>query len=89
LLHGFGFASGLITMGLPGSEIPLALLMFNLGVEAGQLLFVAVIVLLERAFRVLEVRWPRAVAMLPAYAVGSLGAYWTIQRVAILLAGAR
>ena len=89
LLHGFGFASGLTTMGLPGAEIPLALLMFNLGVEAGQLLFVVVIVLLERAFRVLEVRWPRAVEMLPAYAVGSLGAYWTIQRVAILLAGAR
>jgi HupE / UreJ protein len=85
LLHGFGFASGLTTMGLPGAEIPLALLMFNLGVEAGQLLFVVVIVLLERAFRVLEVRWPRAIEMLPAYAVGSLGAYWTIQRVAILL----
>jgi HupE / UreJ protein len=89
LLHGFGFASGLTTMGLPGAEIPLALLTFNLGVEAGQLLFVAVIVLLERAFRVLEVQWPRAIEMLPAYAVGSLGAYWTIQRVAILLAGAR
>ncbi len=89
LLHGFGFASGLTTMGLPGSEIPLALLMFNLGVELGQLLFVAIILLLERAFRVLQVRWPRAVEMLPAYAVGSLGAYWTIQRVALLLAGGR
>ena len=89
LLHGFGFASGLTTMGLPGSEIPLALLMFNLGVELGQLLFVAIVLLLERAFRVLEVRWPRAIEMLPAYAVGSLGAYWTIQRVALLLAGAR
>jgi hydrogenase/urease accessory protein HupE len=89
LLHGFGFASGLTTMGLPGSEIPLALLMFNLGVELGQLLFVAIIVLLERAFRVLEVRWPRAIEMLPAYAVGSLGAYWTIQRVALMLAGGR
>jgi len=89
LVHGFGFASGLTTMGLPGSEIPLALLMFNLGVELGQLLFVALIVLLERAFRVLQVRWPRAIEMLPAYAVGSLGAYWTIQRVALLIAGAR
>jgi hydrogenase/urease accessory protein HupE len=85
LLHGFGFASGLTTMGLPPSEIPLALLMFNAGVEVGQLLFVALILLLERAFRVLEVRWPRVVEALPAYAVGSLGAYWTIQRVAILL----
>jgi hypothetical protein len=89
LLHGFGFASGLTTMGLPRAEIPLALLMFNVGVEAGQLLFVALILLLERAFRVLEVRWPRFVQALPAYAVGSLGAFWTIQRVVVLLGGAR
>jgi hypothetical protein len=88
LLHGFGFASGLTTMGLPRAEIPLALLMFNVGVETGQLLFVALILLLERAFRVLEVRWPRVVQALPAYTVGSLGAFWTIQRV-ILLGGAR
>jgi len=84
LLHGFGFASGLVTMGLPRAEIPVALLMFNVGVEAGQLLFVFLILLLERAFRVLEVRWPRLVEVLPAYTVGSLGAYWTIQRLAVL-----
>ena len=89
LLHGFGFASGLTTMGLPRAEIPLALLTFNVGVEVGQLVFVGIILLLERAFRVLQVRWPRAIEMLPAYAVGSLGAYWTIQRVALLFAGAR
>jgi hypothetical protein len=89
LLHGFGFASGLTTMGLPRTEIPLALLMFNVGVEVGQLLFVILVLLLERAFRVLEVRWPRWVEAAPAYTVGSLGAYWTIQRVVILLAGAR
>src|SRR5262249_39505994 len=86
LLHGFGFASGLTTMGLPRAEIPLAMFTFNLGVEVGQLLFVVVILLLERAFRILEVRWPRLVARLPAYAVGSLGAYWTIQRVVLLFA---
>jgi hypothetical protein len=89
LLHGFGFASGLTTMGLPRTEIPLALLMFNVGVEAGQLLFVVLILLLERAFRVLEVRWPRLIAALPAYTVGSLGAYWTIQRLVVLFGGAR
>jgi hypothetical protein len=89
LLHGFGFASGLTAMGLPRAEIPLALLMFNVGVEAGQLLFVALILLLERAFRVLEVRWPRVVQALPAYTVGSLGAFWTIQRMVLLLGGAR
>jgi len=89
LLHGFGFASGLTTMGLPPAEIPLALLMFNVGVEVGQLLFVILVLLLERAFCVLDVRWPRWVAALPAYTVGSLGAYWTIQRVVMLLGGAR
>ena len=85
LLHGFGFASGLTTMGLPQAEIPLALLLFNVGVEIGQLFFVGLILALERSFRVLEIMWPRAVQLLPGYAVGSLGAYWTIQRTVALL----
>ena len=51
LLHGFGFASGLTAMGLPQAEIPLALLLFNVGVEIGQIAFVVLVVLLERAFR--------------------------------------
>ena len=89
LLHGFGFASGLTAMGLPKGEIPLALLLFNVGVEIGQIAFVVLIVLLERAFRTLEIRWPRVVEALPGYAVGSLGAYWTIQRTVILIGGLR
>jgi len=89
LLHGFGFASGLTAMGLPQAEIPLALLLFNVGVELGQVAFVLLVILLERSFRVLEVRWPRLVAQLPGYAVGTLGAFWTIQRTLILLGGAR
>ncbi len=89
LLHGFGFASGLTSMGLPRGEIPLALLLFNVGVEAGQLAFVALVVLLERSFIVLEMRWPRVVEALPGYLVGSLGAYWTIQRSIVLLGGLR
>lgn len=89
LLHGFGFASGLTAMGLPKAEIPLALLLFNVGVELGQLLFVLGALALARSFTVLEVRWPRWVEALPGYAVGSLGAYWTIQRTVILLGGMR
>jgi hydrogenase/urease accessory protein HupE len=89
LLHGFGFASALTSAGLPRSELPLALLSFNVGVELGQLGFVALILALERSFRVLEFRWPRWVQALPGYTVGSLGAFWTIQRVAILLGVAR
>ncbi len=89
LLHGFGFASGLSTTGLPQAEIPFALLMFNLGVEAGQLAFVLLVLLLERSFRTLEIHWPRFAQLLPAYTVGSLGAYWTLQRALIMLAGLR
>jgi hydrogenase/urease accessory protein HupE len=89
LLHGFGFASGLTAMGLPRAEIPLALLLFNGGVEIGQIGFVVVIVLLERAFRTLEIEWPRFVEALPGYAIGSLGAYWTIQRTLMVLGGGR
>ncbi len=87
LLHGFGFASGLAQLGLPQPEIPLALLLFNVGVELGQLAFVLLILLLERAFRLLEIRWPGPIKRLPGYLVGTLGAYWTIQRVALLLRG--
>ena len=87
LLHGFGFASGLAQLGLPRNEIPLALLLFNVGVEIGQLVFVIGILLLERSFRLLEFHWPKLVERLPGYLVGTLGAFWTIQRVAILLRG--
>jgi hydrogenase/urease accessory protein HupE len=89
LLHGFGFASGLTTTGMPRAELAPALLFFNVGVEAGQLVFVTVALALARSFLVLEVRWPRWVAALPGYAVGSLGAYWTIERTAVLLGGLR
>ena len=87
LLHGFGFASALTGAGLPRQELPLALVSFNVGVELGQLGFVALVLALEQSFRVLEVRWPRWVQALPGYTVGSLGAYWTVQRVALLLGG--
>ncbi len=89
LLHGFGFASALTGAGLPRQALPLALVTFNVGVELGQLGLIALILALEQSFRILEVRWPRWVAALPAYTVGSLGAYWTVQRLALLLGGAR
>ena len=89
LLHGFGFASALTSAGLPRHELPLALVSFNVGVELGQLSFIALILALDRAFRVLEVRWPRWAEALPGYTVGSLGAFWTVQRVALLFGGGR
>jgi len=89
LLHGFGFASGLTSLGLSHAEIPWALLSFNIGVEMGQLFFVLIILLLERAFKVLAMQWPRWAEALPSYTVGGLGAYWTIQRVWIMVAALR
>lgn len=89
LLHGFGFASGLATLGLPQGEIPLALLLFNVGVEIGQLAFVLGVLALERSFRVLEIHWPRFAQMAPAYVLGSLGVLWTLQRVALMFAVVR
>ena len=86
---GFGFASALTSAGLPHHELPLALVSFNVGVELGQLGFIALILALERSFQILEVHWPRWVEALPGYTVGSLGAFWTIQRVTLLLGSAR
>ena len=80
LLHGFGFASGLNTMGLPSQEIVVALLFFNLGVEVGQLGFVLLVFALAQSLRTLDFHWPRWVDLVPGYVVGSLGAFWTIQR---------
>jgi len=87
LLHGFGFASGLADLALSRGELALGLVSFNVGVELGQLAFVGLALALARAVRVLEVRWPRALARLPGYAVGVAGAFWTIERVAVLLRG--
>jgi len=84
LLHGFGFASALSAAGLPPGDVPLALVSFNVGVEIGQLAFVALVLLVARSFQALGLRWPRPVELLPAYAVGSLGAFWVIQRVALM-----
>ena len=85
LLHGFGFASGLSTTGMPRTELPWALLFFNVGVELGQLTFVFLVLWLIRSFRILEIHWSRWAQMVPGYAVGSLGAFWTIQRTFMLL----
>jgi hypothetical protein len=85
LLHGFGFASGLSVTGMPRAELAPALLFFNVGVELGQLCFVVLILIVLHSFKKIELRWPRWVEVIPGYAVGSLGAYWTIQRGAIML----
>ncbi len=88
LLHGLGFARALLEVGLPQGDVPLALLAFNLGVEAGQILFIAVVLALGTALSRL---YPAARAQLApgsgglgavAYAVGTLAAFWVVERVA-------
>jgi hypothetical protein len=84
LLHGFGFASGLAELGLPKAEIPLALLMFNVGVEIGQLGFVAVLLGVWASLKELEFRWNPRLELAPGYLIGTLGAYWMIGRLVVL-----
>ena len=80
LLHGFGFAGALSEVGLPQTDIPLALLFFNVGVEVGQLMFVAIVLMIFWVIQKLKFRWPAWTKQVPAYAIGSLAAFWFIQR---------
>ncbi len=79
LLHGFGFAGALTEIGLPAHAIPLALLFFNVGVEAGQLLFIASVLIVWAMLK--HMRWPQWAWRVPVYAIGSLAAFWTIDRI--------
>ena len=80
LLHGFGFAGALTEIGLPQSDIPLALLFFNVGVEVGQLIFVALVLAVCWVLSRIRIHWPQWVEQVPPYAIGSLAAFWLIQR---------
>jgi hypothetical protein len=86
LLHGLGFASALGELGVPAREIPLALGGFNVGIEVGQLALVAGLLALAALARrfadVSSARSLRWAALAPAYAIGSLGIYWCLDRVA-------
>ncbi|MCX2743889.1 HupE/UreJ family protein [Mangrovivirga sp. M17] len=81
LLHGFGFAGALAEVGLPQTDIPLALAFFNVGVELGQIAFVLVVLLVIRALSYKK-NWPLIIKKIPAYAIGSIAAFWTIERIA-------
>lgn len=81
LLHGFGFAGALTEVGLPQNAIPLALLFFNVGVELGQLAFVAGFLLLSWIFGGLRLTHAKRIEFTVAYVIGTVAAYWTIERV--------
>ena len=80
LLHGFGFAGALKETGLPQTDISLALLTFNLGVEAGQLMFITASLVVFRAASIL-VTVPIAPARLSAaYLIGTTSMVWLVAR---------
>jgi hydrogenase/urease accessory protein HupE len=80
LLHGFGFAGALREIGIPEGAAPLALLFFNLGVEAGQLVFILSILALGWAWRRLSRRPPDWAWQTSVYLIGAISAFWFIER---------
>ncbi|RUW51506.1 HupE/UreJ family protein [Mesorhizobium sp. M8A.F.Ca.ET.208.01.1.1] len=82
LLHGFGFAGALKEIGLPQVDVPLALLTFNLGVEAGQMLFVAAVLIAFRIVTTLITIPIVAARSTAAYLIGTMAAGWLITRLA-------
>jgi len=84
LLHGLGFAGALSEVGLPQNAIPLALFFFNVGVELGQLLFVAAFAVAALVIAQAHILWPRWLEMAPAYAIGSIAMFWVLQRAVVL-----
>jgi len=82
LLHGFGFAGALTEVGLPQHAIPLALIFFNIGVELGQLLFVAVVLILAwliyRLNQLKVMGWVKTAAV---YSIGGISSFWLLERI--------
>ena len=87
LIHGMGFASGLATLGLDRSQLLEALVFFNLGVEVGQLLFIGAILSIMWLARSAPASLPRFAERTTTYAIGSLGAMWTLQYSAEFFSG--
>lgn len=81
LLHGFGFAGALADIGLPQTEIPLALLFFNVGVEVGQILFILVVLGFIFIMKRIKKNWPNWIQKVTPYAIGSIASFWLIERV--------
>jgi len=80
LLHGFGFAGALSEIGFPQQNIPLALLTFNIGVEAGQLLFITVCIIALRIWQKTNIILPKWTNKIAPYTIGSLAVFWLIER---------
>lgn len=80
LLHGFGFAGALREIGLPESDVPLALLTFNVGVELGQLAIIAAALAIIALLRRFALPALRPATVLATYAIGGTASFWFIER---------
>lgn len=83
LLHGFGFAGALSEIGMPAGHVPVALLFFNVGVEMGQLLFVAAVLSVAALVRIGRPTLPRWSTLVVPYLIGSVAMFWVIQRISV------
>ena len=83
LLHGLAFAGTLVEVGLPPGDIVLSLLLFNVGVELGQLLFIAVALAAFWALAQHGWRIPAWTRLVPSYAIGAFAMFWFIDRLQI------
>ncbi len=80
LVHGFGFAGALADIGLPQTQLATALFAFNVGVEAGQLLVVAITLVVLAALRRAPDRTRNNTLKLATYVIGTTGSFWLIER---------
>jgi hypothetical protein len=80
LVHGLGFAGALSEIGIPADEVPLTLLMFNVGVETGQILFVCAVSVLLAGLHRIHTHSALTLARATPYAIGGVAAFWTIER---------
>ena len=85
LLHGMGFAGALVQIGLPQSSVPLALLFFNLGIEAGQIVFIVLLLSIWHFLKHALSNWQERLLPVPVYALGGLSAMWCFERGLVLL----
>ncbi|MEJ8574269.1 HupE/UreJ family protein [Microbaculum marinum] len=79
LLHGFGFAGAMVGLGLPQGDVPLALFAFNVGVEIGQLVFIAALLLVGYSARLIFALG-KSVRTAAAYGIGCVAAFWVVER---------
>lgn len=84
LLHGLGFAGALREIGLPPTDIPLALFSFNVGIEIGQLLIVFIVLIMSMFLRSVYKGWPVWSKRVPAYGIGTLAVFWICERLLVI-----